>query len=99
MQDRFSQMGLICGGTIWAKWPKTASKLKNQHFGGGKTVGEGHGGISQFFEKWGDSPSSPLSLSLQIDVFLFKLKSILEVDFLSLGQYPHEKINRCLTDI
>ena len=27
----------LCGGKIWAKWPKTAWKLQNQHFGG-KTV-------------------------------------------------------------
>ena len=26
-------MGSTCEGTVWAKWPKTAWKLHNQHFG------------------------------------------------------------------
>ena len=33
-------LGWLVEGTIWAKWPKTAWKLQNQHFGG-KIVG-GH---------------------------------------------------------
>ena len=31
---RVSQMGSTCGRTVWTKWPKTARKLQNQHFGG-----------------------------------------------------------------
>ena len=38
MKGRVSQMGLTCEGTVWAKWPKTAWKLHNQHFWD-KTVG------------------------------------------------------------
>ena len=35
---RVFQLGLTSGGTFWAKWPKTAWKLQNQHFWG-KTMG------------------------------------------------------------
>ena len=31
---RVFQLGFTSGGTFWAKWPKTAWKLQNQHFWG-----------------------------------------------------------------
>ena len=40
--------------TVWAKWPKTAWKLQNQHVGG-EVVGSTWG-TSQFFRLVGEYP-------------------------------------------
>ena len=50
-------MRSTCEVAVWVKWPKTAWKLQNQHFGD-KTVG-GHGGTSQIFWLVGRDPPIP----------------------------------------
>ena len=55
--SRASQMRSTCEVAVWVKWPKTAWKLQNQHFGD-KTVG-GHGGTSQIFWLVGRDPPIP----------------------------------------
>ena len=63
---RVSQLGSTSGGTIWTKWPKTASKWQNRHFWV-KTVG---GGDKPIFRVVGGSPQSlPLGETLHAERF------------------------------